>query len=272
MWKRMEIVLLVVVLSAGIAFAQETASSDSGQLTAEEVVKKANHVAYYQGDDGRAKTKMTITDAQGRTRVKEFIIIRKNIGAEDGDQDFYVYFAMPPDERGTVFMVHKLIESADDDRWLYLPALDVVKRIAASDKRTSFVGSDYYYEDVSGRKIADDDHELVSSEDPYYVIKCTPKDPKAVEFDSYTAWIDKKFFVPVQMKYEKNGKVYRQMTVLAVEDIQGFKTIMRQQMEDLAAGTKTVLEYPEVKYNIGIPEDIFTERYLRNAPMEYLSK
>ncbi len=39
-----------------------------------------------------------------------------------------------------------------------LPDLDLVKRIAAGDKRTSFVGSHFLYEDISGRAVQEDKH------------------------------------------------------------------------------------------------------------------
>ena len=111
-----------------------------------EIIDHANKVSYYAGDDGRADVKMTIVDDQGRKRIREFVIRRHDV-SEGREQKFYVYFKEPSDVRKMVFMVHKNI-TKDDDRWLYLPALDLVKRIAASDKRTSFVGSNFFYEDV----------------------------------------------------------------------------------------------------------------------------
>lgn len=245
------------------AMAQDTAPS------VQEIVDKTNHMAYYQGDDGRAEVKMTITDEQGRKREKSFIMLRKDVGEDGGEQLFYVYFTAPADERGTVFMVHKHI-GKDDDRWLYLPALDVVKRIAASDERTSFVGSTFFYEDVSGRGTEEDEHELVDTTDTYYVLKNTPKDPSKVEFDSYTMYIHKETFIPVHIEFEKGGTVYRRAKTLGVKDIQGYKTVIKGSMEDDNIGTTTVMEYPSVTYDIGLPEDIFTERYLRTPPMEHL--
>ena len=35
-------------------------------------------------------------------------------------------------------------------------------------------------------------------------------------------------------------------------------------------GGYTTLQYSQVEYNIGLPESIFTERYLRRAPRNYL--
>ena len=242
--------------------AQEAPSVD-------EMVRQTNHMAYYQGQDGTARVKMTITDAQGRTREKAFSILRLNKGGGDDEQNFYVHFDAPADERGTVFMVWKHLDK-DDDRWMYLPGLDVTKRIAASDERTSFVGSHFFYEDVSGRGIDEDTHELVETTDAYYVLKNVPKDPGPVEFDAYTMWIHKGTFIPVKVAFEKGGNVYRTAEVLAVETIDGHKTVVKSKMTDTNIGGHTVIEYTDVKYDVGLPEDVFTERYLRNPPREYL--
>lgn len=233
----------------------------------EEIVEKANYAAYYAGDDGRAEVKMVITDGQGRTRDREFVILRKDI-EDGGKQMFYVYFQKPSDVRKMVFMVHKYIEK-DDDRWLYLPALDLVKRIAASDKRTSFVGSHFFYEDVSGRSITEDTHELVETTDKYYVLKNLPKDPGSVEFQSYTVWIDKNNFMPMKAEYiDKQGQKYREVEALEVKEIQGHPTVTRSRVKDLLTGGHTVSEFSEIKYDIGLEEDIFSERYLRRPPRE----
>ncbi len=267
---RMGWVALAVLAAGTFARGQETPSVD-------EIVKKANHAAYYQGKDGRAQVTMTIVnEGSGATRTREFIILRRDAdGDADGEQKLYVYFQRPADVNKMVFMVWKH-EGKDDDRWLYLPALDLVKRIAATDKRTSFVGSDFYYEDVSGRGIHEDKHELVETTKSFYVLKNTPIAPESVEFAYYKVWIHKTTFLPVKTEYYgKDGRKYREYTAEKVDKIKGekgeeYQTVTRSSMTDLNAKTKTTLEYKEVKYDIGLPEDIFTERYLRRAPTQYL--
>ncbi len=234
----------------------------------ETIVNKANLVAYYQGDDGKAKVKMTITNKQGQTREREFIILRKDI-QDGGDQKYYVYFLKPADVRKTVFMVHKHTDiKKDDDRWLYLPGLDLVRRIAASDKRTSFVGSNFLYEDVSGRNLAEDVHELIETTDKYYVVKNVPKKPDSVEFSYFNVSIDRKTFVPMKMEfYDKKNKLYRVIESKTVETIQKFPTVIKSVVSDLNTGSKTEMEFSNVKYDINL-KDIFTERYLRRPPRE----
>lgn len=235
-----------------------------------EVVKKANHMSYYKGDDGRAKVTMRIIDAQGRERAREFVILRRNDDDSDGKQKFYVYFNKPADVKKMVFMVVKNMDR-DDDRWLYLPALDLVKRIAASDERTSFVGSHFYYEDVSGRGISEDTHEILEETDTYYIVKSTPKKPGSVEFTAYKSWIHKTTFLPVKTEYyDDMGQKIRSYSALKVAMVGGYPTVIAAAMENHQTGGKTLMNYSAVKYDVGLPDEIFSERYLRKAPRKYL--
>ena len=231
-----------------------------------EIVKKANQASYYAGKDGRADVQMILTDARGGTRERSFTILRLNVAGED--QKFYVYFREPADVSKMAYLVWKHV-GGDDDRWLWLPALNLKKRIAPGDKRTSFVGSDFFYEDVSGRGVEEDDHQLLETTDSAYVIKNTPKDPGSVEFSSYTVWIDKQNFLPLKAEYlDKTGELYRRVEATKIETIQGYPTVVEAVAADLKAGTHTTNRFSQVSYDIGLKEQIFTERFLRRPPRE----
>jgi len=269
-------VFIIMTVFSTVLFAANEPNAPEKITDVGTIVNKANLMAYYQGKDGKAKVKMTITDKKGQTRNREFIILRKDL-KDGGDQKYYVYFLKPADVRKMVFMVHKNADiKEDDDRWLYLPGLDLVKRIAASDKRTSFVGSDFLYEDVSGRNLAEDTHELIETNDKYYVVKNVPKSPDTVEFSYFNVSIDRKTFVPMKMEfYDQKNKLYRiiesqkveTIEVKEEEKIQKFPTVVKSIVSDLNTGSKTVMEFTDVKYNINL-KDIFTERYLRRPPKE----
>jgi hypothetical protein len=234
----------------------------------ETIVNRANIVAYYQGKDGKANVKMTVTNKQNQKRQHEFNILRKDT-EDGGDQKYFVYFLKPPDVRKMVYMVHKHADpDKDDDRWLYLPDLDLVRRIAAGDKRTSFVGSDFLYEDVSGRSLKEDTHELIKTTDELFVVKNVPKKPDTVEFSYYNVSIDRKTYVPMKMEfYDKNNELYRIIESTKVEVIQKFPTVVKSLVTDLKTGSKTEMEFSDVKYDIDL-KDIFQERYLRRPPRE----
>lgn len=240
----------------------------AAELSVDTIVSRANQAAYYAGNDGIADVKMVITDAGGGERVREFRILRLN--TDDGNQKFYVYFKEPADVRRQVFMVWKKVKQGqDDDRWLFLPALNLVKPIAPGDKRTSFVGSDFVYEDVSGRALWEDTHELIEETDTQYIVKNTPKDPSEVEFSSYTVQIDKQTFLPVKAEYlDKNGKLFRRVEAVKIEMVQGFPTVIESRVDDLARGGHTVNTFSNIEYDVGLKDMIFTERFLRRPPRE----
>ncbi len=245
--------------------------SEEALTDANAIVNKANLAAYYGGADGRSEARMIIRDAQGREQRRQFTVLRRDV--EDGrDQDFLVVFSQPADVRGTVYLVKKHVDR-DDDRWLYLPGLDLVKRISAGDERTSFVGAHFFYEDVSGRGPDEDIHELVETTDAYYVLSHVPRDGSAVEFARYVTWIDRRTFLPMKIEYENAaGDLYRRVEVLKVEDVQGIPTVMASRVSALGGGGQTEMQFRYMAYDLGIPDGVFTERSLRKPPREWLER
>ena len=78
------IILISTSLGVTVLQAGEHPSLD-------DIVNKANLTAYYGGNDGKSTVRMIITDAQGRTRKREFVILRRDV-KDGGEQKFYVYF------------------------------------------------------------------------------------------------------------------------------------------------------------------------------------
>jgi hypothetical protein len=256
--------LLILVCSLSSFVGQ------AGDLTdANKIITKANLASYYSADDGSAQARMIIVDAQGNKQMRQFTILRKD-QTDLGNQDILVFFSRPTDVQGTVFRVVKKVTS-DDDRWLFLPALDLVKRISAGDKRTSFVGAHFFYEDVSGRNPAEDNFTLLKTDNNFYTIKAQPKDLNSVEFDHYIVSVDKNTFLPMQVDfYNSQGKKLRSLQVLKTEVIDGFTTVMHSKITQHSDGSYTEMQFRNVKYNVGLPNDIFSERSLRNPPKEWL--
>ncbi len=242
-----------------------TLRADEVPLTADAIMARANQAFYYAGEDGRATVEMVIRDAQGGTRTRTLSLLRRNEGE---DQKFYVYFKTPADVRNMAYLVWKHPDG-NDDRWLFLPALNLEKRIAPGDKRTSFAGSDFYYEDVSGRSLAEDTRELADTTDAAYVIRHLPVNPRAVEFDHYTVWIDKTTFLPMRSEYyDAAGKLTRTIVVEKVETIDGFPTVLESVASDLTSGSSTRNTFSNVRYGLGLKPAIFTQRFLRRPPRE----
>ncbi len=250
----------------------------AGTPDVETIVNKANHMALYQGETCKGKVHLEITDSQGRTRERDLNILRKDAGDGDSRQLYMSYFKSPADVRKMVFLVHKTVEPGkDDSRWLYMPSLDMVKRIAAGDKRTSFAGSDFLYEDISGRSLHEDMHELIGTENGCFMLKNTPKNPGDVEFSHYVAYVDMKTYLPIKMEYFKGSdKPYRIMEVIKVDEIASDKsgeiypTVTVSKVKNLETGSETVMTFSGVTYDLPVKESIFGERYLRRPPRELM--
>ncbi|MBN1437524.1 MAG: outer membrane lipoprotein-sorting protein [Sedimentisphaerales bacterium] len=251
------------------AVADPCAAAPSSEIPdVQTIVERANIMAYYQGDNGRANVEMVVTNRQGNQRRHEFTILRKDI-QDGGDQNYYVYFRQPPDARRTAYLVLKhAAEDRDDDRWLYEPSLDLIRRIAATDKRTSFVGSDYLYEDVSGRSLTADTHQLTETTDEYFIVRNTPVNPDSVEFSYFDVWIRRDNYMPYKMMYyDSDDQLYRTIEALEIQTIQDYPTVVHSIVRNLTTESTTEMRFSNVQYNINIG-DIFQERYLRRPPRE----
>ncbi len=260
----------LAALAAVMLLSPSAMAAEAGELKdANEIVERTNTAQYYAAKDGRALVRMKIVDGKGRSQRRQFAVLRRDV-KDGGDQNYLVVFDQPADVRNTTFLVKKHTKK-DDDRWLYLPGLDLVKRIAASDERTSFVGTHFFYEDISGRHPAEDDHQLLETTDTEYVVKSTPKSKKGVEFAHYTLRVDKKTFLPTKIEYVNGqGNVYRRIETVKVSTVQGLPTITRLKVSDLESGGYTLSDVSSVQYDLGIPDGIFVETSLRNPPQKWL--
>ncbi|OGA07289.1 MAG: hypothetical protein A3H33_14335 [Betaproteobacteria bacterium RIFCSPLOWO2_02_FULL_65_20] len=242
-------------------------------LTGEEVMKKSQAAFLYPGKDFKARVVMKLINKDGQERVRELTMLRKNAGEPGGDQRYFMYFFQPADVKDMSFMIYKY-PAKDDDRWIFIPAINMVKRIAAQDRRSSFVGSDFTYEDVSGRDLEDDNHafereEKIGSRD-CYLVKSTPKGTDA-DFGYKLTWVDKANFLPLkEEQYDKRGARYKLFTADEVADIQGVPTVVKRSMKNLQSGHRTEVAYLKTGYNLGIEDSLFSERFLRQPPRKWV--
>ena len=252
-----------------------TGASVSGQgetLTGDAIVQRSQEAFFAAGDDMKARVVMRLINKAGKERLREMTMLRRDL--EGGAQRYFIYFHRPADVREMTFMVWKY-PGRDDDRWLFVPAIKLVRRIAADDSRSSFVGSDFTYEDVSGRDLAADTHTLVREEvldeRTCHVVESTPKEEKGADYASKVAWIDQETFLPLKEEYyNRRDEVYRVFTAGQVKEVGGFPTVIRRTMKDLKKGHRTEVTYTSVEYNLGLSEGLFSERSLRRPPAAWI--
>jgi outer membrane lipoprotein-sorting protein len=222
---------------------------------------------------------MELIDRKGNTRSRVLTMLRKNQQGT-GEQKYFMYFHEPGDVRRMTFMIWKYPER-DDDRWIYVPAIDLIRRIAAEDKYSSFVGSDFSYEDVSGRDVSEDTHRLLREEmledRDAFVVESVPRASAA--FTRRVSWIDKESFLPLKEEYyDAQDQLQRIFTANVIEDIAAgdggdrriYPTIMKRTMENVRTGHRTEVTVVSVFYDLGLQDDDFSERRMRRPPRAWI--
>ncbi|KPA12729.1 conserved hypothetical protein, secreted [Candidatus Magnetomorum sp. HK-1] len=260
----------ILILSFLLVSVCLTLQAQENLTEAINIFTKSNQTAFYSGKDCVCKIRMIIKNKHGKIRERHFITLRKS-EKKTHNQKFFMYFLRPTDVRSMSIMTWKNTETTDK-RWLYLSALDTIKRIAPSRKRTSFVGSNFYYEDTTGRNINEDNHQLLKTTDEYYIFKNIPKAPSSVEFIYYIVWINRANYLPIKfIYYNKEKQKYRIIQALRLKNIQGYPTIIKQEALDLIRNEKTTIYVDKIKYNNNLDESMFTQTSLRHPPQKWIS-
>jgi hypothetical protein len=99
------------------------------------------------GDKLSSKMIMVIKDKSGRERKRELNV--RSMNFKEGSKSF-MRFSAPADVKNTGLLSVDYDDGAkDDDQWLYLPSLRKSTRIASTQKSGSFMGTDFYYADMT---------------------------------------------------------------------------------------------------------------------------
>jgi hypothetical protein len=199
-------------------------------------------------------------------------MLRRDV-QEGGEQKYFVYFQRPRDVERTTFLVFKN-PSADDARWIYVPSLDLVKPISANDKRSSFVGSDFSYEDVSGRHWSEDKHELLEPKvldgRSVHVLKSVPLGDEG--YAERRSYVDQERMLPLREEYlDAKGQVVKLFEALEFDEVDGVLTITKRRMSSPPKGSSTEIVFEAIDYDIGLEDALFAERTLKSPPRELIA-
>jgi len=266
---------IVGLLVAADAVA-EGARDEKRPTTAIEILERSQAAFYYAGADMRARVTMDLITGNGQKRTRVLTMLRKNDPA-GRNQRYFLFFHEPGDVRRTAFLVWKYPEK-DDDRWVFIPANSMVRRVAASDSRSSFVGSDFTYEDISGRDLSADTHVLLREEKlggaDSFVVQSVPS--ARAEYSKKLAWIDRTTFLPLREEYhDARGELARVFTADKIEPVvagdgRTWPTVAVRTMKQVKTGHLTVVRFEGVAYGLGLDDALFTEHALQDPPQRWI--
>jgi outer membrane lipoprotein-sorting protein len=268
--RRLALAALLVCLAVTPAAVQQP-------LTAEAIARRVQDRD--MGRDSLATMRMTLFDRRNRSRerVMTVLSLRGASGAErDSKNDrLLIRFTYPNDIRGTGFLVWEHPDG-DDERFLYLPALGRVRRIAGSEAQESFVGSDFTYEDIGGREFDDYSYALRDDSASWtppsggaarqaWRLESRRRDATA-RFPRVVSLILKDSYVVVSAEiYNRRDEKQKVYTVRRLEQVEGIWTAMQAEMTDALEKSRTELTIEKVDYNVGLEESAFTRRALESG-------
>ncbi|MEW6322269.1 MAG: outer membrane lipoprotein-sorting protein [Acidobacteriota bacterium] len=261
--------LVCLLLAVSGAFSRDAASAQSP--TADEVARRIE--ARDTGRDSRVEMTMRLVDRQGRARERALVIASLRGAAGQGDRTL-VRFTSPGDIRGTGFLV---IEhpGADDERFLFLPALGRVRRIAGAEKQESFVGSDLSYEDIGGRDLAEYTYAFAPGDAtwtgpdgrayPVWRLESRAKDPQAT-YPRAVSIVRQDILVVVAADvFNRRNEREKRYEVGRLERVDGIWTAMDVSMRNEVQRTRTELAVTAARYNVGLSEADFSRRALEQG-------
>lgn len=248
----------------------------AAEYSAAEVIRM-----FDERDDGEssiADVTMVLIDRRERQRIRDLRLYSKDYGE---DTKSLSLFESPADIRGTAYLNFDWNESMrDDDSWLYLPALQRVKRLASSDTSDSFLGSDFTYADINGFEIDWYDYsfvsesEIVDGED-CWVIEIVPKPEfreraeEATGYSKMQSWISKEKLLQIRGQvWETRGNRVKYFTASEIEQIEGIWTVKRLQAITTRNDRQehaSVLQIDSIDYNVEVSDDLFTTEAMQRG-------
>ena len=257
------------VAAMGLASAGRHAVAASGDASATRLAQAVHDRPV--GRDLTTLSRMVLVERGRAPRERELVTYRLDSG--NGETANLMRFLEPEDIAGTgLLSVSK--PGADADQWLYLPALDRVRRIAGDRKGGRFVGSDLYFEDLQERAVDADLHRLLGQEVVAGVncqmLESVPAAPDNSVYLRRVSWVDPDTLVVLRVDYFERDERRASKRWLAVQRkrVQSIWTVTESVVADLDSGHETRLLVERALYNRKLPARLFTARSLGDETYE----
>ena len=252
------------------------ASSLSAEYSAEEVMRRVDERE--AGDSSVSDITLVLIDRRERQRIRNLKLYSKNYGE---DTKTLSLFESPADIRGTAYLNFDWNDSLrDDDSWLYLPALQRVKRLANSDTSDSFLGSDFTYADINGFEIDWYDYsfvnesEMIDGEDCWVIemiAKSEFKDraEEATGYSKMQSWVSKEKFIQLRGQFwELKGNRIKFFTASEIELEEDIWTVKRLQAITTRNDRQehaSILQIKSIDYNVDVADALLTTEAMQRG-------
>lgn len=255
----------VLALMAGLVLALPSFADDAGMRLAQRIYDRPD------GDDASSAVTMTLTEEGRSPRVRSLFLYR--LSADSGDVSTLIRFTEPADIEGTGLLTQDAADGTSN-QWIYLPAMQRVRRVDSNRKGGRFVNSDYYYEDLRDRKPAMDVHRVIGRERigkvDCEVLESVPAEAGNSVYVRRLSWIDPSSLLPLRVDFfEKDAeKPSKRLVVERREQVNGYWTVMDSTLTDLGSGHQTRLTVNRIVYDRKLPARLFSAKTLEEERTE----
>lgn len=218
-----------------------------------------------------ALVELLIIESNGS--VKDRVVEMWSLTGSDDLNRQMMVFRAPASVKNTRFLVKE--NESSDDKWIFMPALGKVRRIAASDGDSAFMGTEFTYDDMSGGDIDDDTHTLLREEelDGYncYVVESIPKDMSDSQYNRRVQWIvkDNDILMPIRVElYNKKSMLNKILTISKLENIDGFWIPSSTKMENVISNRASEINNKKIEINKRTNPAYFEKRFLTTGKVK----
>lgn len=258
---------LLSVLAASLAIISPVSRAETPEQKGHAIFSEADRRNEGFGDS-QGEMLMILKNKRENTSEREMSVQSLEGPKEEGDKTLMVFLS-PKDQKGTALLTYQH-KDRDDDQWLYLPALKRVKKIASSKKSGPFMGSEFSFEDIGGQQVDDYDYKYLRDEtyegQDCFVVESYPKD-KNSGYTKVVTWVDKQHYRTLKADFYDRKKSH--LKTLVAKDfnlyVEKFWRPHEMEMVNHQTGRSTVLKQSNIKFNVGLGENDFTQNSLKRA-------
>jgi len=230
-------------------------------ISGPEIIQKVNDLM--NQNTIYSKSTMTIVTTSGSERTFESESWSKDYGEKN-----LIRYNAPSRVKGqaTLMLNHA------DDIWVYFPRTQRVRKLATHAKKQKMEGSDFSYEDMgSGNSFINDfTASLIGEEkkEDYdcYKVEMIRKTDSDLSYSRLVMWVVKEDFIPLVIDYydeNDSGYLLKSLVQSDIKTVDDIPTPMKIVMYNKTDNTRTSMEMLEVKYNLPLDDQMFTERGLK---------
>jgi hypothetical protein len=226
------------------------------------------------GDNATMDVEMILIDKNDYQRIRKIKAFLKDKGKDTLRMQF---FLEPAEVKDTAFLTFDYYSGErDDDQWLYLPELHKTKRIASSDKSSSFMGSDFSYADMTRPVLDEWRFKLIKesevNEQKVWVIEALPIN-KIVEdrygYEKTVLFVRQDINMVIRaVHWLKEGSKLKYMEVKNLDKIDGIWVATETHMKTTKNKKtlhRTVLKWKNIQFNQDLQESFFSVRQIEKG-------